>query len=165
MTDRLTRLWAPHRMAYVTGGSAEPADDGCPFCAIPTKDDHAGLVVARGEAVYAVLNLHPYNPGHLMVVTHRHVAEYEDATDAEVTEMALLTQQALRTVRAVSEPHGFNVGLNLGGVAGGSLSDHLHQHVVPRWSGDANFVTIVGETKLLPQLLADTRDLLAEAWL
>jgi len=154
-------------MAYVVGDdpTSPKQDTGCPFCRIPQRSDEDGLVLARGELTYAVLNLHPYNPGHLMVVTHRHVAEYEDATDAEVTEMALLTQQALRTVRAVSEPHGFNVGLNLGGVAGGSLSDHLHQHVVPRWSGDANFVTIVGETKLLPQLLADTRDLLAEAWL
>ncbi len=164
--DRLQRLWAPHRMAYVVGDdpTSPEQDDGCPFCRIPQRSDEDGLVLARGELAYAVLNLHPYNPGHLMVVTYRHVAEYEDATEAEVTEMALLTQQALRTVRVVSEPHGFNVGLNLGGVAGGSLSDHLHQHVVPRWSGDANFVTIIGETKLLPQLLADTRTLLAEAW-
>ena len=164
--DRLQRLWAPHRMAYVAGDdpTSPEQDNGCPFCRIPQSSDEDGLVLARGELTYAVLNLHPYNPGHLMVVTYRHVAEYEDATDAEVTEMARLTQQALRTVRVVSQPHGFNVGLNLGGVAGGSLSDHLHQHVVPRWSGDANFVTVVGETKLLPQLLADTRDLLAEAW-
>lgn len=164
--DLLQRLWAPHRMAYVDGSdpTSPEQDDQCPFCRIPTRDDRDGLLVARGSEAYAVLNLHPYNPGHLMVVPYRHVAEYEDLTADEAADVALLTQQALRTVRAVSQPHGFNVGLNLGGVAGGSLADHLHQHVVPRWGGDANFITVVGETKLLPQLLADTRDLLAAAW-
>jgi len=164
MTDRLTRLWAPHRMAYVTGGSAEPADDGCPFCAIPTKDDHAGLVVARGEAVYAVLNLHPYNPGHLMVVPYRHVADLEDLTAEEASGLADFTRRAVVAVKAASSPQGFNVGLNLGGVAGGSLADHLHQHVVPRWGGDANFMTVLGDTKVMPQLLADTADALREVW-
>jgi ATP adenylyltransferase len=99
-----------------------------------------------------------------MVLPYRHVADYESLSEPETAEIALLTQQALRTLRAVSQPHGFNVGLNLGGVAGGSLSSHLHQHVVPRWSGDANFITVVGETKLLPQLLGDTRELLATRW-
>ena len=153
-------------MAYVTGDdpSSPEHDGGCPFCRIPTRDDVEALVLARGSLSYAVLNLHPYNPGHLMVLPYRHVAGYEDLTAAEAADVALLTQQALRAVRTVSQPHGFNVGLNLGGVAGGSLADHLHQHVVPRWSGDANFITVVGETKLLPQLLADTRALLADAW-
>jgi ATP adenylyltransferase len=158
--DAFRRLWTPHRLAYIKDAGAE----GCPFCRIPALPDDEGLVVARGEVVYAVLNLHPYNPGHLMVLPYRHVAEYEDLTVDEAADIALLTQQALRAIRAVSAPHGFNIGLNLGGVAGGSLSDHLHQHVVPRWSGDANFITVVGETKLLPQLLADTRELLASAW-
>jgi ATP adenylyltransferase len=164
--DLLQRLWLPHRMAYVTGDDpTSPAvDESCPFCRIPTGDDANNLVLARGGVSYAVLNLHPYNPGHLMVLPYRHVAEYEDLTLDEAADIALLTQQALRAIRAVSAPHGFNIGLNLGGVAGGSLSDHLHQHVVPRWSGDANFITVVGETKLLPQLLADTRELLAAAW-
>ncbi len=120
--------------------------------------------MARAGLTYAVLNLHPYNPGHLMVLPYRHVAGYEELTVDECGEVALLTQQALRAIRAVSAPHGFNIGLNLGGIAGGSLADHLHQHVVPRWSGDANFITVVGETKVLPQLLADTRRLLVDAW-
>jgi len=120
--------------------------------------------VHRGESCFAVLNLHPYNPGHLMVLPHRHVAELEDLTTEEVTELMTMTQQAVRALREVSGPHAFNVGLNLGGVAGGSLSQHLHQHVVPRWSGDANFITVLGGTKTLPQLLADTRTLLSEAW-
>ncbi|MDQ3104066.1 MAG: HIT domain-containing protein [Actinomycetota bacterium] len=153
-------------MAYVTGDDTEsdPPDGSCPFCHIPTLAEPESLVVSRSELTYAVLNLHPYNPGHLMVLPYRHVADYEDLTVDEAADVARLTQQALRAIRAVSAPHGFNVGLNLGGVAGGSLSDHLHQHVVPRWSGDANFITVVGETKLLPQLLADTRDLLAGSW-
>ena len=137
---------------------------GCPFCQIPDGDDATNLVVARGESTYAVLNLHPYNPGHLMVLPYRHVAELEDLTPEESAELMSMTQQAVRVIRQVSTPHAFNVGLNLGGAAGGSLADHLHQHVVPRWSGDANFITVIGDTKVLPQLLEDTRALLADAW-
>jgi ATP adenylyltransferase len=111
-----------------------------------------------------VLNLHPYNPGHLMVLPYRHVADLTDLTPEEAAEVMTMTQQALRTIRSVSRPHSFNVGLNLGRSAGGSLSEHLHQHVVPRWTGDANFITVVGGAKLLPQLLQDTRKLLADAW-
>jgi len=162
---QLARLWAPYRLAYV---ASEPGSgretEGCPLCRIPALDDEAGLAVARGEHVYAVLNLHPYNPGHLMVVTYRHVAELEDLTVAESAELSAMTRDAIRTLRAVSAPHGFNVGLNLGSVAGGSLAPHLHQHVVPRWGGDANFITVLGLTKVMPQLLADTRRLLAESW-
>ncbi|MGA7689811.1 MAG: HIT domain-containing protein [Jiangellales bacterium] len=163
--DRLARLWTPHRMAYIKG-EAETGRDvgGCPFCRIPSLDDTSGLVLRRGEHVYAVLNLHPYNPGHLMVVPYRHVAELDELTQDEATELTLLTQQALRAVRAISRPHGFNVGLNLGGVAGGSLAAHLHQHVVPRWSGDANFIAVISHTKIIPQLLSETRGLLADAW-
>jgi ATP adenylyltransferase len=164
VTDRLELLWAPHRMAYVTGEGANPEPDGCPFDRIPGLDDKDGLIVSRGDEVYAVLNLHPYNPGHLMVVPYRHVAELEDLTGAELHGLTEMTRQAVVAIKAASSPNGFNVGLNLGGVAGGSLADHLHQHVVPRWRGDANFMTIVANTKVIPQLLADTRDLLAEVW-
>jgi len=164
MTDRLQRIWAPHRLAYVTGEGAAPGDETCPFCRIPTLGDEEGLVVARGRTVYAVLNKHPYNPGHLMVVPYRHVAELEDLTDDETHDLADLTRRAVVAIKHASAPHGFNVGLNLGGVAGGSLADHLHQHVVPRWGGDANFITVLANTKVMPQLLAETRDVLAEAW-
>ena len=160
--DGLDRIWTPHRMAYVRTGVE---GEGCPFCAIPQHPDGETLVVARGEATYAVLNLHPYNPGHLMVLPYRHVADLTDLTAAESSELMSMTQQAVRTIRRVSNPHAFNVGLNLGRSAGGSLADHLHQHVVPRWTGDANFITVVGGTKTLPQLLDDTRALLADAWL
>lgn len=160
-SDGLERLWTPYRMAYVR---SDTTADGCPFCRIPTGDDETDLVVARGEVTYAVLNLHPYNPGHLMVLPYRHVADLEDLTAHESSELMEMTQQAIRTIRTVSSPHAFNVGINLGGPAGGSLADHLHQHVVPRWSGDANFITVIGATKTLPQLLEETRDLLARAW-
>ena len=157
------RLWTPHRLEYVAPSLPGPAG-GCPFCEMADRPVEESLVVHRGATCFAVLNLHPYNPGHLMVLPHRHVADLEDLTGEEVTELMTTTQQAVRALREVSGPHAFNVGINLGGVAGGSLSQHLHQHVVPRWSGDANFITVLGGTKTLPQLLADTRALLADAW-
>jgi ATP adenylyltransferase len=143
------------------GGSASSTE---PFTDIPTLSDEDGLVIARGELVYAVLNLYPYNPGHLMVVPYRRVSELEDLTDAETAELMAFVQKAIRVMKAISQPDGFNVGLNLGKSAGGSLAEHLHMHVVPRWSGDANFITVVGETKVIPQLLRDTRTLLADEW-
>ena len=163
--DGFRRLWAPHRMAYIAGerGTGE-VDGGCPLCAIPTRDDTDGLVVARGERCYVVLNLHPYNPGHLMVVPYRHVAGLDELTGEESAELMTLTQHAVRALRDMARPHGFNVGINLGSVAGGSLADHLHQHVVPRWGGDANFITVLGQTKVIPELLAETRARLAQAW-
>ena len=169
--DRLERLWTPHRMSYIAEPAgagrptvSHPGEPGCPLCAIPAMDDAEGLILTRGEHVYAVLNLYPYNPGHLMVLPYRHVAELEDLTDDESSELMALTRDAISVIKAVSRPHGFNVGLNLGAVAGGSLAAHLHQHVVPRWGGDANFITVLGETKVLPQLLGETRTLLAQAW-
>ncbi len=165
--DGFERLWTPHRMAYI-GGQDKPADDaagqGCPFCRAPGLPDTEGLVVARGAVAYVVLNLYPYNAGHLLVCPYRHVADYTELTDAEVAEVADLTRTAMRVVRAVSSPHGFNLGMNQGQVAGAGIRAHLHQHVVPRWGGDANFLPIVARTRALPELLADTRDRLAAAW-
>lgn len=164
--DSLQLLWAPYRMSYITETRPEPAEGmtGEPFLDIPRMSDEDGLVVARGEHVYVVLNLFPYNPGHAMVVPYRKVAELEDLDDDEARELMSYTQHLLRVIKAVSRPDSFNVGLNLGSAAGGSLSQHLHQHVVPRWIGDANFITVTGGTKVLPQLLRQTRELLAEAW-
>jgi ATP adenylyltransferase len=166
VNDALARLWTPHRMAYIrsaaeAGGNEE---EGCPFCRIPGMDDDEGLILRRGEHMYAVLNLHPYNPGHLMVVPYRHVADLEDLPGDELVEMTTMTRDAVRAIKSASAPHGFNVGLNLGGVAGGSLSEHLHQHVVPRWGGDSNFIAVLAQTKVIPQLLSETRKLIAEAW-
>ena len=164
--DHLQRLWTPYRMTYLAEAprkrdDANPAE---PFTDIPRLSDEEGLVVARGELVYAVLNLYPYNPGHLMVVPYRRVSELEDLTDPESAELMAFTQKAIRVIKSVSQPHGFNVGMNLGTSAGGSLAEHLHVHVVPRWGGDANFITIIGGSKVIPQLLRDTRQLLATEW-
>jgi ATP adenylyltransferase len=164
--DPLGRLWTPYRMAYIKDANRPAADDsdGCPFCNAPKLGDDQSLVVARGESVYAVLNLYPYNPGHLMVVPYRHVADYADLDQPETRELAGFTQRAMRVIREVSNAHGFNIGMNQGDVAGAGIAGHLHQHVVPRWGGDTNFMPVIGHTKVLPQLLADTRKLLADAW-
>lgn len=164
--DHLQRLWTPHRMNYLAEapGRHDNSTPIQPFTDIPKLSDEEGLVVARGELVYAVLNLYPYNPGHLMVVPYRQVSELEDLTDRESGELMVFMQKAIRVIKAVSRPHGFNVGLNLGTSAGGSLAEHLHVHIVPRWGGDANFITIVGGSKVIPQLLRDTRRLLAVQW-
>ena len=164
--DALERLWTPYRMAYIRGES-KPADASageCPFCRIPSLDDADGLVVHRGELAFVVLNLYPYSAGHLMVCPYRHVAEYVDTTDEEAAEMTALTKTAVRVVRSVSGAPGFNIGMNQGVAGGAGISAHLHQHVVPRWVGDQNFMPIIGRTKTLPELLGDTRTLLAEAW-
>jgi ATP adenylyltransferase len=164
--DAFERLWTPHRIVYIKGegkpASGDEAD--CPFCRIPSMDDVEGLIVHRGESAYAVLNLYPYNAGHLLVCPYRHVADYTDLTDDETLEVAALTKQAMRTMREVSSPHGFNLGMNQGNVAGAGIAAHLHQHVVPRWGGDANFLPVIGQTKTMPQLLGDTREMLAAAW-
>jgi ATP adenylyltransferase len=164
--DALQRLWTPHRMAYIQGEN-KPADDlpaGCPFCAIVHLPDEQALILARGQLVYAVLNLYPYNAGHLMVVPYRHVADYTDLNAAETVELGEFTQTAMRVVRSVSAPHGFNIGMNQGAVAGAGIAAHLHQHVVPRWGGDANFMPVIGQTRTIPQLLGETWGLLSKAW-
>ncbi|RPA19626.1 HIT domain-containing protein [Gordonia sp. OPL2] len=163
--DRLQRLWSPHRMTYITADPPPSSKStGHPFLDIPLMSDEDGLIVARGKSVYAVLNLYPYNPGHTMIVPYRQVADLEALTADESAELMAFTQRMIRTIKAVSNPNAFNVGLNLGYAAGGSLAEHLHQHIVPRWIGDANFITVVGETKVMPQLLRDTRSLLSSAW-
>src|SRR3954467_7361335 len=165
--DAFGRLWTPHRLVYIKGENKPAHDDAgadCPFCAAPDRPDEDGLIVARGKLVYAVLNLYPYNSGHLMTVPYRHVADYCDLDEAETNELAAFTQQSMRTIRAVMAPHGFNLGLNQGPVAGAGIAAHLHQHVVPRWGGDTTFMPVVAHTRVLPQLLADARAQLAAAW-
>jgi ATP adenylyltransferase len=164
--DAFQRLWTPHRMVYI-GGENKPADAGereCPFCRAPRLGEADSLVVARGTTCFVVLNLYPYNPGHLLVCPYRHVSGYIDLTPEETQEFASLTQHAVRVLAAVSHPQGFNLGINQGEVAGAGIAAHLHQHVVPRWQGDSNFLPVVARTKALPQLLGETRDLLAAAW-
>lgn len=163
--DGFERLWTPHRAVYIEGERpSADAGDGCPFCAAPDKTDEEGLIVHRGETCFVVMNLFPYNPGHLLVCPYRHVPYYVDLTDEETTEFTALTKAAVRALQAASGPAGFNLGMNQGAVAGAGVAAHLHQHVVPRWGGDMNFLPIVAQTKALPFLLEDTRRKLVEAW-
>ncbi len=163
--DGFERLWTPHRMAYIKGERPSPdAGDGCPFCAAPGRSDEDGLIVHRGELCFVVLNLFPYNPGHLLVCPYRHVPLYVDLTDDETAEFTALTKRAIRALEGASRPMGYNLGINQGAVAGAGVAAHLHQHIVPRWGGDMNFLPIVAQTKALPVLLEDTRRALVDAW-
>jgi ATP adenylyltransferase len=166
-TDGFERLWTPHRMVYLQGED-KPSDDAagpqCPFCRAPGLDDEDGLIVARGRHAFVVLNLYPYNTGHVMVCPYRHVSLYPDLTAEETDEVAALTKTAMSVLTEVSGCQGFNIGMNQGAVAGAGIAAHLHQHVVPRWGGDSNFLPIIGRTKALPDLLGDTRTRLSEAW-
>ncbi|GAA1842234.1 HIT family protein [Agromyces salentinus] len=161
--DGFQRLWTPHRMAYITAG-ADAMRATCPFCAAPGKSDADGLIVHRGRTAYVLLNLFPYNSGHLLVCPYRHIATYDQATSEEVAEIGELTQVGMRVLREVSRCDGFNIGMNQGAVAGAGVDEHLHQHVVPRWASDANFFPIIARTKALPQLLGDVREAVAGAW-
>ncbi len=164
--DAFQRLWMPHRMAYIKGENrvTGAGEEGCPFCRIPGLSDEDSLIVARGRLVFTVLNLYPYNAGHLMVCPYRHVADYTELDSAETAELAEHTKLAMTALRAASGAHGFNIGMNMGQVAGAGIAAHLHQHVVPRWGGDSNFLPVVARTKVLPQLLRDTRKLVADEW-
>jgi len=157
------RLWAPHRIEYIRAGAAPHIDD-CPFCRVPTLSDEERLIVHRGKTAYVGMNLFPYNTGHALVCPLRHFGDYSDATEQEVAEIGELTQISMRVIREVSGAHGFNIGLNQGSMAGAGIAGHLHQHIVPRWSGDGNFMPVIGHTKVLPQLLEETRTLFAKAW-
>ena len=163
--DGFGRLWTPHRMAYIEGERpTKDAGHGCPFCASPTKTDADGLIVHRGEHCFVVMNLFPYNPGHLLVCPYRHVASYIDLTDDETEEFTKLTKAGVRALKAASNPGGFNLGMNQGDVAGAGVAAHLHQHIVPRWGGDMNFMPIIGRTKALPVLLEDSRQRIVANW-
>lgn len=166
MPDAWNRLWAPHRLEYLRGEN-RPLEDNeveCPFCRIPRLSDAAGLIVHRGVDAFVVMNLYPYNPGHLLVCTFRHIADLTELTVAERNEISALTAHAMLTIRKISSPAGFNLGMNQGAISGAGVAEHIHQHLVPRWSGDANFMPIIGHTKVLPQLLMLTRDEIAAAW-
>ena len=161
--DGFARLWTPHRLVYIEKGAASPGDE-CVFCTAPTLSDEQALIVHRGELAYAILNLFPYNSGHLLVVPYRHIATYDEASAEEVAEIGSLTQTAMRVLTATSHADGYNIGMNQGAIAGAGISAHLHQHVVPRWATDANFFPIIAQTKALPRLLGEVRQEVAEAW-
>ena len=152
--SNLERLWTPWRMQYVGSG---PVEEGCVFCnRLAGEDDVESLILYRGKHAFLIMNLFPYNTGHLMIVPNQHVASPEDLDDETQFEMALLVPIVLRAVRSALNPGGFNLGMNLGWVAGAGIAAHMHQHVVPRWSGDANFMPILANTKVLPELIPVT---------
>jgi ATP adenylyltransferase len=161
--DAFQRLWVPHRIGYIHGNDGRKPGV-CVFCVATELDDDENLVVFEGELAYVVLNLFPYNPGHLLVCPYRHIGSYDEATAEETSEMAALTQRAMVLLREVAGAHGFNIGMNQGRIAGAGIEEHLHQHVVPRWGQDSNFFPIIAKTKAMPQLLGDIRDQLRSAW-
>ena len=164
--DAFGRLWTPHRMAYILGEKrpTDAGEDECPFCRARDVDDATGLVVHRGRTAFVVMNLFPYSPGHMLVCPYRHVALFTDATTEEAVEITELSRTAMRVLTTVSSPAGFNLGINQGAVGGAGVAAHLHQHVVPRWQGDTNFLPIIAQTRALPQLLEDARAALVAAW-
>ena len=148
-------------MQFIKGS----APGGCPFCIDPNpRAEPEGLVVARGNEVFAVLNRYPYNTGHVLILPYRHVGDLADLSDSELGELGRFTRAAVTALRSAYDPAGFNIGANLGGTAGGSIPDHLHYHVVPRFPGDTNFMAVLGETKVLPEELPDTVAKLRRSW-
>ena len=158
----MKQLWAPWRLEYV-----QHADDGdgCVFCrAAALPEDEPELVIHRGELAFVLLNKFPYASGHLMVSPYRHGSAFDDLADAETLEVQRLAVRALEALRSVFAPEGFNVGWNLGRVAGAGIVDHGHVHVVPRWNGDTNFMPVLADIKVIPEHLLETRRKLADAW-
>lgn len=158
-------IWAPWRVGYIVGEQPPPpaGATGCIFCDKPNAgDDRAHLIVARATHSFVLLNLYPYNNGHLMVAPYRHVARLEDLLDAEVAEVMQVARRVEPILREKLNPDGFNIGMNVGRVAGAGIDAHLHLHMVPRWGGDTNFMPVLADTKVVPQSLEAVRDLLAE---
>lgn len=151
----MKHLWSPWRLEYLTAQEAEE----CVFCsAAEGEDDREKLVLLRGERAFLILNRYPYNNGHLLVVPYAHVPSLEDLDTPTLTEMMVLVNRGLRALRAAMNPDGFNLGANLGKVAGAGVADHVHIHLVPRWSGDTNFMPVVGEMRVIPQTWLQTYD-------
>jgi ATP adenylyltransferase len=157
----LKQLWAPWRLEYIKQADEH---EGCVFCRAAEAPDEEGLVVQRGERAFVLLNKFPYSSGHLMVAPYRHVGEFGELGDDETVEIHTLSAQGLGALAAVYQPQGYNLGWNLGRIAGAGVIDHVHQHVVPRWAGDTNFMPVLADVKVLPEHLVETRARLAEAW-
>lgn len=164
--DGFERLWTPHRWVYISG-EEKPRDAStqqCPFCRAPEREDDESLIVYRGTRVFVLMNLFPYNSGHVLVCPYRHVAGYVDLTPSEREEFGEVTAQAIRVLQGASGCAGVNVGMNQGQVAGAGIAAHLHQHIVPRWLGDANFFPLIAGVKAVPELLGQARERLAREW-
>jgi ATP adenylyltransferase len=152
----MEQLWSPWRLAYVTGDKTDPA--GCIFCNALESADAEPLIVFRGRTCYVILNLYPYNNGHLLIVPNRHVASLAGTVPPERDELMALTRLSEIALAEGYAPHGFNVGINLGRPAGAGIVDHLHIHVVPRWNGDTNFMPVIGQVRVLPEELPVTAE-------
>lgn len=157
----MRHLWAPWRVGYFS----QTPPSGCIFCVKPAeKRDEENLILYRGERAFVMLNAFPYNSGHLLIAPYRHVADLTQLDDTELLEMMHLAQRALQALERAFRPEGYNLGMNLGSVAGAGIIHHLHQHLVPRWGGDTNFMTVLGDCRVLPEMLAATYQRLREAW-
>jgi ATP adenylyltransferase len=155
------RIWSPWRMEYIESHRDDEEDAGCVFCGLLTGEGERNRVLERGELTFVTLAKYPYNPGHVLILPVRHVADLEDLEPDEASGIHDLVRRSVAALREVSEPHGFNIGLNLGRAAGAGIPGHLHWHVVPRWSGDTNFMPVIGSTRVLPELLDRTYERLA----
>ena len=152
----MKRLWTPWRMQYLTGADKSHSEPGCVFCAKLSAPDESEHVLCRGQFAYVTLNRYPYNNGHLMVIPNTHVASLENLDAPTLAELMQLTNRGLAVLRQAYQPDGFNIGVNLGHAAGAGIAEHVHIHIVPRWSADTNFMPIVGETRVIPETLDQT---------
>jgi len=158
------RIWAPWRLAYVKDASKD-IEEECIFCAKPAQDDdEANLIVHRGERSFVILNLFPYTNGHLMVAPYAHLGRLQELGSETLAEMMALAQRSMDRLEQVYEPHGYNVGLNQGRVAGAGVEHHIHMHVVPRWGGDTNFMPVIADTKVMPQSIEQSYEALKGAF-
>ncbi|QSW97782.1 HIT family protein [Haloterrigena alkaliphila] len=161
----MEQVFAPWRIEWIRREEKNPDIDDCVFCELPDLDaDAENLIVARSDHAFAMLNNYPYNPGHVMVIPQAHTGAYGDLTDAQLLDHARLKQRTFDALETALEPDGFNAGLNLGDGAGGSIDDHLHTHVVPRWQGDTNFMPVLSDTSVIVEALADTYERVREAF-
>lgn len=162
--DSWDRIWAPHRKLYLVDQAGKFDEDTCPFCKSHALVDPESMIVARGSLSFVIMNKYPYASGHVMVCTNRHVSMYDELSAQEIAEVGDLTAKSMQILKEVSGCEGFNIGMNQGAVAGAGIAGHLHQHIVPRWAGDSNFMPIVAGTRVMPELIEQTRNLLSEAW-
>ncbi|MEO8290176.1 MAG: HIT domain-containing protein [Gaiellaceae bacterium] len=157
----MKQLWAPWRLEYIEGADRQ---EGCVFCRAREASDEEALVVHRGERAFVLLNKYPYASGHLMVAPNRHEGEFGDLDSDEALEIHRLAASGLAALAETMQPQGFNLGWNLGRIAGAGVVDHVHMHVVPRWVGDTNFMPVLADVKVLPEALEETRRKIAAAW-
>jgi len=156
----MNHIWAPWRIKYIRS----PKHNGCIFCDFPKENrDEERLILYRGKHAFVIMNNYPYNPGHVMIAPYRHVGEWEELTDEELLDIMKLSQLTIKALKRAMKPQGFNMGVNIGCVAGAGVKDHVHLHVVPRWNGDTNFMPVIADTKVIPESLEEAYEELKKA--